>query len=221
MIGKQIQEGIFRDTTNFYKTSTDSVAMSLIKFTQEYAGKTILDFGCATGNYCVHLSRLGYTVKGVDVNAEYIKIAREKGVEAQLIKGKVPFMDKSFDTVIVFEVLEHLAKPEKVIAEAKRLAQKNVLFTVPNCGDVKTLRNHGLIFEHFSDLDHKNFFTKESLQNLLKIFFSDVQVWRGDEIDPVALIDNVSLRFMGKVLKKLGLIRPRFFFRLFAVATSK
>ncbi len=221
MIGKQIQQEIFRDTRTFYKTSTDTVATSLINFVEMYAGKSILDFGCAAGNYCINLSRLGYDVKGVDVNAEYIKIAQEKGVEAHLIDDKTPFPDNTFDTVIVFEVLEHIAEPEKLIIEAKRLARKNVLFTVPNCAGVSTLKNYGLIFEHFADLDHKNFFTEESLQSLLNIYFADLRIWHGDDINPVALIGNPPARFIGKVFIKLGIIRPGFSFRLFAVGTIK
>ncbi|MBF8247533.1 MAG: hypothetical protein HW374_333 [Bacteroidetes bacterium] len=163
MIGDEIRNSVFRDTKSFYRQfPADVVARPLINFTKRHAGKEILDLGCATGNYCHRLAKLGYSVKGADVNAEYVATARERGVDAVLIEDAVPFPDRSFDTVLVFEVLEHLADPEPVIKEAKRLSRHNVLFTTPNSGGVERLQREGLLFEHFADLDHKNFFTEEN-----------------------------------------------------------
>jgi len=218
MIGKEIKDKVFRESNSCYFTADDSVAMSLIKFAQKHAGHSILDYGCATGNYSVQLSHLGYDVKGVDTNQEYIEIAQKKGVDASLVKDKVPMPDKSFDTVIAFEVLEHLADPQNIILEAKRLARENVIITVPNCEGMSILQNSGLLFEHVACLDHINYFTKDSLRDLLQAHFSNVQIWEGDHISPVVLIDSAPIRFMGRVLKKIGLVHSRFSFRLFALA---
>ena len=35
-----------------------------------------------------------------------------------------PFEDKSFDTVILFEILEHVSRPVEILKEAKRVAKK-------------------------------------------------------------------------------------------------
>ena len=219
MIGDEIRNSVFRDTKSFYRQfPADVVARPLINFTKKHAGKEILDLGCATGNYCRCLGKLGYSVKGADVNAEYVATARERGVDAVLIEDAVPFPDRSFDTVLVFEVLEHLADPEQVIKEAKRLSRHNVLFTTPNSGGVERLQCEGLLFEHFADLDHKNFFTEESLGRLLRPHFARVKIFKGEGINPLALIGIRPLRLLGKALTKAGLVPVQHHFRLYAVA---
>jgi 2-polyprenyl-3-methyl-5-hydroxy-6-metoxy-1,4-benzoquinol methylase len=196
------------------------VAEELITFAQLHAGKEILDLGCATGNYSLRLSSLGYDVKGADVNPRYVEIARSRGVDVHLAEGVLPFSNGSFDTVIAFEVLEHLIDPASVIMEARRVARKNVLFTTPNCGGIEELKRSGLLFEHFGDLDHKNFFTENSLKQLLQPFFSHVTIRSGDAISPLAVADFPSraFRFLAKLAIRCNVMRPRFFSHLFVVA---
>jgi SAM-dependent methyltransferase len=219
VIGDDIRARVFRDTKEFYASvPSDLIARQLIRFARRHAGKDILDLGCATGNYSRHLSSLGYSVKGADVNPAYVEIARSRGVDAFVVKDRLPFADRSFDTVLLFEVLEHLSDPTSVLLEAKRVARKNVLLTTPNSGGIDELRQYGLLFEHFADLDHKNFFTRETLRGLLTPHFSRVVVRAGDGINPLALFPFRAVRFVGRVATRLKLLPAHFRFRLFAVA---
>ncbi len=219
MIGSEIKKSVFRDTTTFYNNAPQEVvvARQLARFVRRYAGKSILDYGCAIGNYCLYFQQLGYTTTGVDINLQYVNDARKRGVNALHLNGPAPFPDKSFDTVIIFEVLEHLDHPEIVLRDAKRLARKNILITTPNSERVEELRREGLLFEHFADLDHKNFFTPETMQNLLSQHFTKVKVQKGNGINPFALSSLKMLRLLGKALSYYGILRPYFHYRLFAV----
>lgn len=219
MIGSDIRDGVFRDTKNLYMNyPAGIVSRPHIRFVQKYAGREILDLGCATGNYCLHLSSLGYSMVGADINPGYVRIARERGVNARVIEGRVPFDDASCDSVLLSEVLEHVENPEPLLAEARRIARRNVLITTPHSGDVALLQHQGLLYEHFADLDHRNFFTIESLEHLLHGTFPRVRVWRGDSMNPLALFPGAPLRLLGKVLGRLHVIPPAFYFRLYAVA---
>jgi ubiquinone/menaquinone biosynthesis C-methylase UbiE len=220
MIGEEIRAQVFRDTkTHYDNVPLDQVSRQLIAFAEKHAGAEVLDLGCATGNYSRRLRSLGYTVKGADINPEYVRIAREHDVDAYLVQGDtLPFPDKSFDTVILFEVVEHLRDPDIVLREAKRVARKNVLVTTPNSERITDLQRIGLLFEHFGDLDHCNFFTPVTFQGLLEKHFSRVVVERGNGINPLGLMPWKPVRFLGAVLGKLGILKPRFYFRLFAVA---
>lgn len=222
MIGNEIKESVFRDTAVLYHSMPeDAVARQIIRFTRRHAGQTVLDLGCATGNYSVVLQRLGYTMTGADVNPSYVQRAKERGIEAVLITdGKVPLPDKCVDTVVCFEVLEHVPNPSLLLSEAARLARKNVLFTTPNSEHVMDLQREGLLFEHFAELDHKNFFTERTFRELLQPYFTRVTVKKGDGINPLALIGFRPLRLAGKALTKLGILRPRYHFRLFAVCET-
>jgi SAM-dependent methyltransferase len=139
-------------------------------------------------------------------------------VDAYLATDRAPFPDKSFDTVLLFEVLEHVPEPAETLAEARRLARKNVLITVPHSGGIEDLQKSGLLFEHFADLDHRHFYTEHSLGQLLRPLFSHVVVTKGDALNPFALARAGWLRSVGDVLLRWGLLRPRYYFRLFAAA---
>ena len=53
------KEEIFRDSKNWYLNKVGYVSSQLINFSVRYAGKRILDIGCATGEYCRNLTMLG------------------------------------------------------------------------------------------------------------------------------------------------------------------
>jgi ubiquinone/menaquinone biosynthesis C-methylase UbiE len=220
MIGEEIKKTVFRDTVTLYHSMPEhSVARQLIRFVKRHAGRSILDLGCATGNYSVALKNAGYDVKGADVNPAYVQKAKERGVDAVLIEGTVPLPDQCVETVICFEVIEHVPDITLLLREAKRLARKNVILTTPNSEHVELLMQQGLLYEHFAELDHKNFFTRDTLEAELKKHFTNVTVVKGDGINPFALFGTSVIRLIGKVLTRLHLLRPHFHFRLFAVCT--
>jgi len=208
---------IYRDSKEWYLEDGGkaSVSKRLIELCVSRAGKHILDLGCAVGNYCVELKSLGFECTGVDVNNAYIEIARKKGVEAFTVQGILPFKDRSFDTVIIFEVLEHVQDPEPVIKEALRVARKNILITVPDNSQFETLKSAGLTYEHMLERDHVNFFTKSSLEGLLKANAARCDVWEGDPV----FIHHLLPWYFRKpltVLELIGLMKPTFYNRLYA-----
>ena len=98
------KEKIFKDANTYYKNASQRIiGVAHLNFSKKHAGKKILDFGCATGDYCLELKKFGFECVGVDINEEYIKIAREKEVDAYIIEDQLPFSDNSFDTVILIE----------------------------------------------------------------------------------------------------------------------
>ena len=210
------REEIFRDSKDWYsKREKGGVSKNLIAFCQGRAGKKVLDFGCATGDYCLELQRLGFDCIGADINEEYIKIATAKGIEAVVVKGRLPFADDSFDTVIMFELLEHIQHPDEILSEAKRVASKNILLTVPNNTEFRILKKFNLTYEHMLEQDHMNFFTKESLSKLLSRNFKEYNVQEKEPIYfqgllPVWLRKPISLGI------RLKLIKPLVYFRLYA-----
>ena len=213
------KEDIFRDTKNWYLDTSNYVSQRLITFAVDNAGNKNLDVGCATGEYCQKLNELGFKCAGVDVNPEYIAKAKENGVEAYVMDGKsLDFPDNSFDTVLLFEVLEHVNDPSGVLKEAKRVAIKNILVTVPNCTDFSGLKGLGLTYEHMLERDHINFFTKKDLEDLLSKHFKKFRVEEREPITLGAVGLPWWLQYPILVLYKLKLIKADISFRLYAVA---
>jgi len=213
-----------RDTRTFYLElePEELVAPAHVAWALERGGETILDLGCATGGYCLALARQGRRCTGVDVNAAYVERARAAGVDAHHVEpgAPLPLADASVDTVLLFEVLEHVPEPLPLLREARRVARRNVLVTVPNTRAQPLLREASLSFDHMLDVDHVRFFTRESLEALLLEAFPAVRV---DEREHKDL--SLYLRLLPKPLAALlgglvavRLVRPKLSYRLFAEA---
>ena len=207
---------IFRDTTDWYLNVSNYTSKSLINFAKNNSGKNILDIGCATGEYCQKLSELNFKCVGVDINEKYVKKAKENGVEAYLMKGNnLSFPDKSFDTVLLFEVLEHVQDPESVLKEAKRVAKKNILITVPNCTDFSKLTRYSLTYDHMLEDDHVNFFTKTDLETLAGLISNNFEV---KEVEPMLTCLTVPwwLKFPFSIFYRWDLLKNQIYYRLTA-----
>ncbi|MDQ3777658.1 MAG: class I SAM-dependent methyltransferase [Actinomycetota bacterium] len=213
-----------RDTRSFYLEAPPDmlVAPLLLGFARERAGHRVMDFGCAVGAYALALEQHGFSCAGVDVNPRYVARARENGLDAHEPDedGRAPFPDASFDTVLLFEVLEHVPEYERVLREAKRLARTNVLITVPNCGELDRLVAASLVFDHVLDQDHVNFFTRASLEETLARVFSRVSVEEREYRDGAVarLLFPSLLAVPAAALFRLRILRPRLSYRLFAEA---
>jgi SAM-dependent methyltransferase len=83
-----------------------------------------LDIGCGGGALVAPIVELGWNVVGVDVSSDQLRVARERGVEAELVQGdatQLPFRDGSFDAA--FASLSHtdIDDFELALVEAARV----------------------------------------------------------------------------------------------------
>lgn len=102
-------------------------------------GSKILDVGCGNGNTAYQLAKMGYKVKGIDLDGESIAYAKEKfrHPDLQFEINDANAMDSETDTydgVVCSEVLEHLDHPENLVKSIKKLLRPDGIFaaTVPN-----------------------------------------------------------------------------------------
>ena len=191
---------------------------AFVRFAARHAGQRILDLGCGYGAYSLALLKEGRSCVGCDVNLQYVKTAAASGLPAVVALHPLPFPDKSFDTVLLFEVIEHVPPIEAILKEAFRVARKNVLVTVPNAEDLDLLKGNDVTYAHMLSSDHVHFFDPESLSKLLRSFGGDIRVERGDPIYPYWFLSRSSGYYALRVLYRSGLVKPRFFSRLYAVA---
>src|SRR6266481_2897572 len=209
---------------DFYKPGIPALPgehyRSFVRFARRNAGASILDLGCGFGAYSTALIDEGRKCVGCDVNFEYLRAADNR-LPAVNVDTYLPFDNRSFDSVLVFEVLEHVANVENVLAEAFRVARKNVLITVPNSENIELMKQNDVTYAHMLSSDHVHFFDADSLEALLRRYAKAVSIERSDPIYPFWFIGR-SLPFYGlKLLFRLGLLKPRFFSRLYAVASVR
>lgn len=105
--------------------------------------------------------------KGIDLAPWNVEMARLLCPDLRFEVGdvrEIAFPDKHFSTVVLAEVLEHLAWPDEVeraIGEAVRVARERVLITVPN-GALDTEEAHSM--KHPYLIDHE---VREEITSML------------------------------------------------------
>jgi SAM-dependent methyltransferase len=206
-----------RDTRAWYRDADplEQVDYGLVDFVAEHAGPQVLDLGCGLGGYSKVLGDRGLDVRAFDVVPEYVERARELGVRAELYDGdRLPLADDSVDTAILLEVIEHLEEPARVLAEARRVARRNVLVSTPNC--TQSFGRVPIEFSHMLDVDHRQFFTVDSLTELLNGVFGSCEVEQVAPIDRnlAGLVLPRPLRPLYRMLDRFGAVKPHYFFRL-------
>ncbi len=116
----QYNKGV--ETIKFYLEHTESDTM--------FKNKDVLDIGCGAGGKSLYYLSLGAnSVTGIDVVAKYKDEAYALQSELGLTgfkfyvedASKMSFPDNSFDTVIMNDAMEHVAKPAEVLNEVYRV----------------------------------------------------------------------------------------------------
>jgi SAM-dependent methyltransferase len=210
-----------RDTRTWYRDADpmSQVDPALVTFVAERAGGRVLDLGCGLGGYSHALGERGFDCYGLDVVEDYVEAARGIGVRAERYDGeRVPLDDRSVDTVVLIEVLEHLEHPEALVREAARVSADNVLVTTPNC--TQSFGSVPIEFSHMLDIDHRHFFTMDSMRELLQGSFERFEVVQSHPLDGM-LANLVLPRGLGRLYRgvaRAGLARPRYFSRLLGQA---
>lgn len=154
-----------------------------LRYVRRYAKRCVLDLGCAKGGYTQYLNDRNHKAYGLDLLAYDEWIQKEKQLYAVGSAAHLPYADKSFDTVMAFELLEHLPDPACTLREIHRVCRENLIVTVPNCETARDLVRAGLTYVHWADRTHCNFFTQESLTNALERAGFQVEVMA--QINPV------------------------------------
>lgn len=100
----------------------------------DFRGAVVLDLGCGHGSLCVDVALAGARhVTGLDVNAEYLAIARQYLIRRHPeLTGKVEYTQKTlteypentFDYIVSKDAFEHVIGLECVIRDIRRCLKK-------------------------------------------------------------------------------------------------
>ena len=154
---------------------------------RERCGRTILDAACGKGRWAEWAIKHKKGYRGIDIDESLVARCQAQFPDFRFRVGDcrmLPFKPRSFDTVILVEVLEHLRTPGdalRALQEACRVARRCVAATTPDCTDVERLSAAGLTFTHMleggkgrkfkspADAAHAHwlFHTNESLGEIL------------------------------------------------------
>ena len=142
------------------------------------AGKRVLDAACGEGFGSALLAQAAAEVVGVDIDAASVEHARARYAANPKLSfecadaAKLPFADRSFDVIVSFETLEHLAEQEQMIAGFARVLRDDGVLLVSSpdkhtYSDVSGFRNEFHVRELYRD----------ELLDLLRPHFQDVRLY--------------------------------------------
>lgn len=173
------------------------------------SGGRVLDVGCAAGDLGAALTERGYTVVGIEGDAERAEMASRRLARvamANLDRDDLPSIldgEEPFDAIIFGDVLEHLYDPAHVLARVKNLLNSSgkVLASIPNVahGSVRLALLQGrwaYTDEGLLDRTHIRFFTMSSVQTLFDEAGLVIDKLSATVADPLATeieIDEQSL----------------------------
>ncbi|KKS42411.1 MAG: Methyltransferase type 11 [Candidatus Kuenenbacteria bacterium GW2011_GWA2_42_15] len=98
--------------------------------------ETVLDLGCGADSPLKHCKNIKYSL-GVEAFGSYLEKTKQQKIHNEYWHKKIEEIDlpaKSFDAVILIEVLEHLSKEQgyEILKKAEKWAKKKIIFTTPN-----------------------------------------------------------------------------------------
>jgi len=148
--------------------SSHSLILSLLP--EQGDGRRVLDVGCGPGYLLTALAARGYQATGVDRTAP----PQAADFVATDLDGELPVLNECFDFVLLADVLEHLQRPERVVAWALQSLKPEgrLVISVPNVAHLyvrwKMLwgsfeyQDRGIL-----DRTHVRFFTRETFAAFL------------------------------------------------------
>jgi ubiquinone/menaquinone biosynthesis C-methylase UbiE len=118
------------------------------------SGRSVLDAGCGTAYGSALLAEAGAAkVVGVDRASEVLDSVRDAMPAGVMLEAAdvtaLPYEDASFDVVVCFEVIEHVANPGGALDEFRRVLSPNGVLAVssPN-SDVYPLGNPHHVYDY-------------------------------------------------------------------------
>jgi 2-polyprenyl-6-hydroxyphenyl methylase/3-demethylubiquinone-9 3-methyltransferase len=103
-----------------------------------FEGLRLLDIGCGGGLLCEPMTRLGFTVSGVDASERNIEVARAHAEAMDLAidyrcstaEALLGEAEARFDVILNMEVVEHVAEPGQYLRDCANLLRPGGLMIV-------------------------------------------------------------------------------------------
>lgn len=169
-------------------------------FLEEYVNldSRMLNFGAGNGRFEVALKENGYfNIVGTDPSLESVNRLKNAGIKAYVrnIYSDVSYDEiEKYDCVFLFEVAEHLLHPQKGIQSVKKMLKKNGVFiiSVPDYSQIEDDRSS---IPNYFNLEHINYFSEQSLDNLMGKFGMKRVEQKRDGIDLIHVYINCDELF--------------------------
>ncbi len=123
-------------------------------------GNSLLDVGCGSGMALaiIKAAKPHLTVKGIDPSSEAVAIWQQRNIDAIVGEAeKLPYKDRTFDTVVSSHVIEHIEDHLLAVKEIVRVSRKRSIIIVPS----------GNVDEKNLGSPHLRYYDRKSFSNLI------------------------------------------------------
>ncbi len=159
------------------------------------AGQSVAVIGCGKGKYLEFVLASGRKAVGLDISPVCAAEAHARCAGRAVLADALvlPFPDNSFDTVTLWDILEHLHDDCAALRESLRVARRNVLISVPG-EDSLPDHSSGLTFRTYIDPTHVRYYTRQRLESLLSLCSQkDYTVERFDRVRPALMYRRIGI----------------------------
>ena len=134
-------DNYFSDETRIGMRNASKMRLRVLREAGIKSFAKMIEVGCGTGEFCHVVHNMGVSVTGIDISESAITeaISRYKAIPFHV--GTIEDVDPEvkYDALFAFEVIEHLANPDRFFAKASVLLEQNGIFciTTPSfeCGE--------------------------------------------------------------------------------------
>jgi 2-polyprenyl-3-methyl-5-hydroxy-6-metoxy-1,4-benzoquinol methylase len=126
-------------------------------------GPNVLEVGCGNGELALEMARRGFRICACDMSVFSLALVEQRtakmGLWVKFIAsdiGRLPWKDKSFDSVVTSHTLEHVGDLASAMREIRRVAKHRIAIVVP-CQKYKryTIDYHLHFFPTEAQLRHQ------------------------------------------------------------------
>jgi 2-polyprenyl-3-methyl-5-hydroxy-6-metoxy-1,4-benzoquinol methylase len=130
-------------------------------------GRRLLDVGCGDGQFLQSASEAGWQAFGIDLSEPAVGLCRNLGLDAAQIDFHSSTLDsRSFDVIVMSELIEHVPSPARFLARAAELLDAGgVLYlTTPNFGSLarRALKENWSVMHP----EHIGYFERSTLRQM-------------------------------------------------------
>lgn len=168
----------------------------------------LLDMGCATGLFLLEAQKEKFDVYGIDVSRYAIGIAKKrfgKRVKLSSIE-KSDYEKQEFETITMFDLLEHLKDPRDVLIKTKSILKNDGLLVI-NTGDTNSFmaKMQGKDWHFFIPPQHFFYFSVSNLKSLLdQAGFKIIKVDRKGKWVSLRYLFHLARQIQNDIFGRIG-----------------
>ena len=166
--------GLYRSTQNRFAAIVATVSnvfqrTRLQRIARLKTGERLLDVGCGKGRFLAYAARHGWDAYGLEPAANGREIARQAMGDRVVSSFKDLSLDRPFDVITLWHVLEHISEPTSLLKEIHPYVGPDgvICIAIPNFDSLQA-RIGGRSWGHLDVPRHRVHYTPQTIQRALE-----------------------------------------------------